>query len=149
MILSARTLRYLRPVEPFIEATKVNGMTAGLSHCGYDIRIKQTVRIKPGDFQLASTVERFTMPLNVAGVVHDKSTWARLGLAVQNTFLEPGWQGWLTIELTNHSRETIEIEAGMPIAQVVFHRLDMKVEGYSGKYNNQADEPVAAILEDA
>ena len=148
MILSAQTIRKIRPVEPFIEATKIHGMTAGLSHCGYDIRIKQRLWLEAGAFSLASTIERFTMPLDVAGVVHDKSTWARLGLAVQNTFIEVGWTGWLTIELSNHSRYPIYIQAGSPIAQVVFHRVDEPCEGYGrGKYQNQPDRPVEAILE--
>ena len=147
MILSAQTIRELQPVSPFIEATKIGGMSAGLSHCGYDVRIKTGAFLDAGEFAIASTIERFTMPLDVMAVVHDKSTLARRGLSVFNTVIEPGWEGWLTLELVNNSARPIQIEAGTPIAQIIFQRLDRPVEGYAGKYQNQADMPVAAILE--
>lgn len=146
-VLSSHTLLKLKPVEPFIDATRINGMTAGLSHCGYDIRCKQGLVLDAGEFRRASTVERFFMEGDIMGVVHDKSTWARRGLSVFNTVLEPGWHGFLTLELINHGRETLVINAGDPIAQVIFHRLDIPVAGYDGKYQNQPDRPVSAIME--
>ena len=146
-VLSGATLRLLRPVEPFIEPTKVNGKTAGVSHCGYDIRIKQGGWLAPGEFALASSVERFSMPLDVVGIVHDKSTWARHGLSVFNTVIEPGWCGWLTVELINHGRDMVRWAAGDPIAQVIFHRIDEAVPGYAGKYQDQPDCPVEPIHE--
>ena len=104
------------------------GMTYGVGPAGYDVRIDQDVVIPPGGFTLASTVERFTMPNDLLGIVHDKSTWARLGLALQNTVIEPGWCGFLTLELTNHSSEMLRLYRGMPIAQVVFHMTDEPVD---------------------
>ncbi|WP_062233138.1 dCTP deaminase [Aureimonas sp. N4] len=148
-VLSGPTIRKLQPVSPFIEAVKINGMTAGLSHCGYDIRIKDGFILQSGEFRIASTVERFDMPSDAMGVVHDKSTWARRGLSVFNTVIEPGWAGFLTLELVNNSFRPIQIASGSPIAQVIFHRLDEPVIGYVGKYQNQEDRPVAAILEGA
>ena len=147
MILSAQTIRAIRPVEPFIEATKIAGMTAGLSHCGYDIRIRQNILLPPGDFSLASTIEHFDMPNDVMAQVFNKSTWARLGLHVWATILEPKWSGHLTLELANHSHKALQIMGGSPIAQVIFHRLDASVAGYAGKYQSQPDRPVPAILE--
>ncbi len=148
-ILSGQTIRRLKPISPFIERTETHGMTAGLSHCGYDIRIRETFTLRSGEFRIASTIERFDMPNDVMAIVHDKSTWARRGLSVFNTVIEPGWNGYLTLELVNNSFRPLRIEAGMPIAQIVFHRLDEPVEGYAGKYQNQAGRPVEAILEDA
>ena len=87
------------------------------------------------------------MPPDVLGIVHDKSTWARLGLACQNTVIEPGWHGWLTLELTNHGTEALTIERGMPIAQVIFHFVDDDTVGYEGKYQDQRRGPVKPILE--
>ena len=114
-------------------------MTYGVGPAGYDCRIDQTVDLWPGAFTLASTMERFQMPDNVMGIVHDKSTWARLGLAAQNTVIEPGWHGFLTLELTNHSQKRLRIEAGTPIVQIIFHFTDMPVErAYDGKYQNQS-----------
>lgn len=147
MILSAQTIRRIQPIRPFHERTKEFGMTYGLSAAGYDIRIAQSIKIEPKDFVLASSIEEFDMPNNVLAYVKDKSTWARQGLAVQNTVIEPGWKGFLTLELSNHNPDKIlEIEIGMPIAQIVFHFLDEPTEQpYDGKYQNQlsgAQQPI-------
>jgi dCTP deaminase len=149
MILPAQHIRKrFGLIEPFCERSVAHGMTFGLSVSGYDVRIKQRMTLKPGDFRLASTVERFNMPTDLMAQVGDKSTWARRGLAVQNTWIEPGWCGWLTIELSNHGGYVLEIEAGMPIAQIIFMQLLEPAErGYDGKYQAQADEPVSARLE--
>lgn len=146
MILSAQSIRKRRPVEPFHERTAHHGMTYGLSSAGYDVRIRERVVLRPGDFSLASTVERFTMPNDLLARVADKSSWARKGLTVQNTVVEPGWAGFLTLELANHGPNTLKIEAGLPIAQIIFELLDEPTEQpYSGKYQNQPPEPVHAI----
>jgi dCTP deaminase len=146
-VLSGDTLRDIRPVEPFCERTVVNGMSYGVSYAGYDVRIREEVVLFPGEFRLASTVEYFTTPNYVVGIVHDKSTWARKGIAVQNTVIEPGWEGYLTLELTNHGRETIRIRSGDPICQILYHQLDKPVVGYEGKYQHQEARPVEAIFE--
>lgn len=126
-------------------------MTYGLGPAGYDVRVEfdkdgnqPYLLIPPGGFALASTIERFSMPVDVIAFVHDKSSWARRGIAVQNTVIEPGWAGWLTLELTNHSKEEICLEHGMPIAQIVFHQLDQPADSYSGKYHNQERGPQKA-----
>lgn len=135
-------------LSPFTERSVQNGMSYGLSIAGYDIRSKQSARLVPGQFILLSSVERFQMPNNVIAFVHDKSTWARRGIAVQNTVIEPGWNGFLTMELTNHGTHVVEIEAGDPIAQIVFHWTDKPVEKpYSGKYQDQENRPVEAKME--
>jgi deoxycytidine triphosphate deaminase len=52
------------------------------------------VIIPPHGFALASTVERFNLHDDLAGTVRDKSSWARVGLALQNTLLDPGWRSF-------------------------------------------------------
>lgn len=148
MIASAQTLRALRPVEPFCERGVVDGMSFGLSAAGYDVRVAENVYLHAGQFKLASTIERFKMPPNLLGIVHDKSTWARRGLAVQNTVVEPGWEGYLTLELTNHSNGFLALQAGDPVAQIVFHILDHATESpYDGKYQHQEPGPQPARFE--
>lgn len=133
---------------PFHERTVVNGMSFGLSAASYDVRIAQTCILDPGEFILASTVEQFDMPNGLVGIVHDKSTWARRGIATQNTLIDPGWHGFLTLELSNHSDEQILINSHSPIAQIVFHMLTENTEQpYRGKYQNQQSGPVSAINE--
>jgi dCTP deaminase len=150
MILSAQSIRKRRPVDPFHERTVSHGKTFGLSSAGYDVRIREAVILRPGDFSLASTVERFTMPNDLIARVADKSSWARKGLTVQNTVVEPGWRGYLTLELANHGPNRLVIEAGSPIAQIIFEMLDEPTDQpYAGKYQNQMPEPVSAIEENA
>lgn len=147
MILSGQTIRQRAAITPHHERTSAHGMTFGLSPAGYDVRIAESMTLRPGDFRLASTIEHFDMPPDLLAFVHDKSTWARRALTVQNTVIEPGWRGFLTLELTNHGVETIELLAGMPIAQIVFHRLDVATElPYAGKYQDQEAGPQAACL---
>lgn len=141
-IASAQTLCAFKPVEPFQPRTRENGMTFGLGPAGYDVRIAERVELHPGQFRLASTIERFNMPAELMGIVHDKSTLARRGLSVFNTVIEPGWRGILTLELKNQGGQPIVIPAGSPIAQVVFHLLDEPTDlPYEGKYQDQEAGP--------
>ena len=133
---------------PFCERTKEHGMTYGLGPAGYDVRIAERLTLNPGEAALASTIEDFDMPTDVLGKVADKSTWARRFLAAQNTIIEPGWYGHLTLELSNHGRETIYLIAGMPIVQIIFQLIDEPVENpYNGKYQDQKPSPVDAIFD--
>jgi dCTP deaminase len=152
MILSAQSIRtrclgWTPPLlVPFVERSiSPGGRSFGLSSASYDVRVDQDVIVAPHGFMLASTGERFNMHADLAGTVHDKSSWARLGLAVQNTFLDPGWCGYLTVELSNHSGTEIRIARGEPIAQIVFKLLDRPTAlAYSGKYQNQERGPQRA-----
>ena len=145
MILPAQDIRDRRMVTPHHERSVVRGMSYGLSSAGYDVRIAQDVLLWPGRFVLASTVERFDMPPDVLGSVADKSTWARRGVAVQNTIIEPGWRGFLTLELTMHAWRVLRIRAGDPIAQIIFHQLAAATTApYRGKYQDQPSGPVPA-----
>lgn len=152
-VLSAQTIRarcrQTNLVKPFFERTRALGMTFGLSAAGYDVRIKQDFALWPSEFALASTVEHFNMPNDLLAYVKDKSTWARRGLSIKNTVIEPGWRGFLTLELHNTGKSMLRLEGGMPIAQIIFHLLDEPTEHpYEGKYQNQADQPVTAIYDE-
>jgi dCTP deaminase len=148
MIANQKTLIGSAPLSPMFDCKmKAHGVSYGLSEAGYDIRIKQDVTLHPfRRFSLASAIERFDMPPHLVGIVHDKSTWARRGLSVFNTVIEPGWQGYLTLELIYHDWGILRIPAGAGIAQVIFHETTNQAR-YTGKYQGQANRPVAAILE--
>lgn len=152
MILSAQSInarnRQSGLISPFYLEGKSHGMSFGLSQCGYDIRIRESMVIMPGQFRLASSVEKFWIPDDLLMRIVDKSTWARQGLCVQNTVAEPGWHGYLTLELTNHSKLAIALEQEMPIAQVIFEQLDEPTERpYNGKYQDAPVGATKAILE--
>lgn len=125
-------------------------MSYGLSVAGYDVRLAEHIFLPVGGhMRLGSTLEKFNMPTNVIAFVKDKSTLARKGLAVQNTVIEPGWRGFLTLELTNHGGEDLFLSPGQPIAQIVFQFLDAFAETpYSGKYQDQQAGPQAARREE-
>lgn len=140
-----------------------HGVSYGLGEAGYDIRIKQDITFYRlfglipmvkivdgkqvsrhlGKFALASAIEKFNMSPSCVAIVHDKSTWARRALSVFNTVIEPGWKGYLTLELVYHGRKKLHIPAGAGIAQVLFH-LVQEPANYNGKYQNQENQPVAA-----
>lgn len=154
MILSAQSIRRAGIIDPFFERTvhRVSGMTYGLGPAGYDIRIREKMTLRHDSvgprFVLASSIEHFIMPPNVMGFVKDKSTLARQGLSVFNTVIEPSWRGYLTLELAILHPSTISLEAGQPIAQIVFMRLDETTDiPYNGKYQDQRPEPAPAKFE--
>lgn len=137
-------------VYPAVERSEAFGMSFGYSSCGYDVRVAQSLWVPSGGFTLASTIEHFTIPYDILPMVVDKSTWARQGLSVYNTVGEPGWRGYLTLELANHHPyNDIQILEGMPICQIIFMRLTSATQKpYTGKYQNQPNRPVEAILEE-
>lgn len=149
MILSGRMIRELKIIEPHYRRTRINTeigeFTYGEGPCGYDIRIDQDMCLPPNGFMLGSSKEKFRMPSNVVGFVCDKSSWARRGICIQNTIIEPGWRGYLTLELTNRQNFNMTVREGLPIAQVVFHWIEGIVDAYDGKYQDQPRGPQAPL----
>lgn len=151
-ILSGQTIRQLELLTPCHERTEEAGFTYGLGPAGYDLRLdlgpntlQRSWVIRPSAFVLVAAQERFNMPDDVLGRVCDKSSLARRGLSVFNTVIEPGWHGYLTLELVNHSSKDIRIEQGQGIAQVIFEFTDEPAERpYNGKYQDQGAGPQAA-----
>lgn len=144
MIINGKALLNAAPIRGMLtEKVKHNGVSHGLTECGYDIRVKQDVLLFPGrSFVLASSVEEFDMPCNLMGRVLNKSTWARRGLdASMTTNIEPGWKGWLTLELCYHRWKPLFIKGGSGIAQVIFETI-AEPAAYQGKYQHQPNEPV-------
>ncbi|QWY83494.1 dCTP deaminase protein [Rhizobium phage RHph_X2_28B] len=95
---------------------------------------------------LASSIEKFDVPKNLWGELRNKSTHARCFLdASIGTDIEPGWRGFLTIEIIFHGNEPLTIPAGSGMAKVVFHQT-LNVAGYEGKYQDQEDRPVESIF---
>lgn len=92
----------------------------------------------PGDFCLATTREHISLPKDIAAYVEGRSSIGRLGLFVQNAgFIDPGFEGQITLELFNASRNAITIAAGQTLCQIVFLRTEGVEMAYAGKYQNQ------------
>jgi dCTP deaminase len=99
------------------------------------------VVIPPNAFALARSVEYFHIPRHVVGIVLGKSTYARCGLIANITALEPGWEGNLTIELSNTAPLPMMVYAHEGIAQAIFFEADdgciMSYADKHGKYQGQ------------
>jgi len=99
----------------------------------------------PGRFVLASTIESVQLPRDLVGQVDGKSSLGRLGLLVHATagFIDPGFEGQITLELSNVSPFPIRLPVGMRICQVSFTYLDRPAErpyghpGLNSKYQGQ------------
>jgi dCTP deaminase len=97
-----------------------------------EVRIEEgePFAIHPGEFVLGNTLERVSIPDDVVARIEGKSSIGRLGLIVHATagFVDPGFQGTLTLEITNLTRVPIKLYAGLPIAQLSFMALDQAAE---------------------
>jgi len=78
--------------------------------------------LHPGEFVLGSTMERVKLPSDIVARIEGKSSLGRLGLLIHSTagFVHPGWNGKLTLELSNVSRLPMTLYPGMPIGQLFF-----------------------------
>jgi dCTP deaminase len=107
--------------------------------------------LHPGEFVLGQTLERVRLPDDLVARLEGKSSLGRLGLLIHSTagFVDAGWEGNLTLELSNVANLPITIYHGMPIGQISFMRMDRPVERPYGsdeagsKYQGQA-EPTAS-----
>ena len=97
--------------------------------------------IPPNSFALARTVEYFRIPRNVLTVCLGKSTYARCGIIVNVTPLEPEWEGHVTLEFSNTTNLPAKIYAGEGVAQMLFFESDEVCEtsykDRDGKYQGQ------------
>ncbi len=103
--------------------------------------------LHPGEFVLGQTLERFRLPNDLVARLEGKSSLGRLGLLIHSTagFVDAGFEGNLTLELSNVANLPITIYHGMPIGQISFMRMDGPVEHPYGsketgsKYQGQAE----------
>lgn len=148
MIINGFDLFTIQPIANMTSQKEIHeesGTSYGLTECGYDIRLAQDIWLFPfRRFVLGSSMEYFEMPTNLMGRVLNKSTWARRGVdASMTTNIEPGWKGYLTIELSYRGYLPIRIPRGAGICQIIFEELTTEAQ-YKGKYQNQQAGPVKA-----
>jgi dCTP deaminase len=102
---------------------------------------RQYVIIPPNSFALCETVETIEVPRDVLAICVGKSTYARCGLIVNVTPLEPEWRGKVTLEISNTTPLPARVYAGEGIAQLIFLKADQVCEvSYAdkgGKYQDQ------------
>jgi dCTP deaminase len=158
-------------IEPFVDSqVRDKVISYGLSSYGYDIRISNEYKIftnlnstivdpksfdpksfvdfvgdvcivPPNSFALGRTVEYFKIPRKVMTICVGKSTYARCGIITNVTPLEPGWEGFVTLEISNTTPLPAKIYSGEGIAQILFFESDEEcLTSYRdkrGKYQGQ------------
>ena len=158
-------------IKPFVsKQTRKGKISFGLSSYGYDARVSNEFKIftnvnsgivdpknfkkesfvtkigteciiPPNSFALARTMEYFKIPEDVLVICLGKSTYARCGIIVNVTPLEPGWEGHVTLEFSNTTPLPAKIHANEGIAQFIFIKGNEKPEityaNRKGKYMKQ------------
>lgn len=158
-------------IRPFVESQVRDGVISyGLSSYGYDVRIADEYKIftnlnstivdpkefdpksfvdfkgkvciiPPNSFALGRTVEYFKIPRKTMTICVGKSTYARCGIITNVTPLEPGWEGYVTLEISNTTPLPAKIYSGEGIAQILFFESDEEcLSSYAdkkGKYQGQ------------
>lgn len=162
-------------ISPFSHGVKRPGtISYGLTSYGYDVRVSNKFKvftnvygaivdpknfspeafiditgdhclIPPNSFALAETVEYIRVPRDTIALCIGKSTYARCGIVMNFTPLEPDWEGTITIEISNTTPNPAKIYANEGIAQILFFRCDQPampcVKSYAdkgGKYQAQS-----------
>lgn len=105
----------------------------------------------PGQFVLATTMEYISLPNDLTAFVEGRSSLGRMGLFVQNAgWVDPGFQGEITLELYNANRCAIELTAGRRVGQLVFARMDASaMRPYNGKYQGQRGATGSKVFMDS
>ncbi len=100
---------------------------------------QERIVIPPHSFLLATSLERIQLPDDLTAFVEGRSSIGRIGLFIQNAgWVDPGFEGTLTLELYNANRLPIRLQAGRRICQLVFARMEQAAEQpYRGKYQGQ------------
>jgi dCTP deaminase len=158
-------------IRPFANGEpKPGAISYGVSSYGYDVRVDRKFKvftnarcavvdpknfdprsfvdiegdyclIPPNSFALAETVEYFEIPRDVLAICVGKSTYARCGIIVNVTPLEPEWRGKVTIEISNTTPLPAKIYANEGIAQILFLRTEAvchtSYADKKGKYQDQ------------
>ena len=101
--------------------------------------VSETITIPPHSFLLATTQEYVKVPDDLTAFVEGRSSIGRIGLFIQNAgWVDPGFEGRITLELYNASSLPIKLQAGKRICQLVFCKMDGKAQNpYRGKYQGQ------------
>lgn len=106
-----------------------------------DVKDKGYILIPPNSFALTRSVEYLKIPKNVLGLCIGKSTYARCGIIVNVTPLQPEWEGYLIIEISNTTPLPAKIYANEGIAEILFFESgeipEKTYKELSGKYSNQ------------
>ena len=111
----------------------------------------ETITIPPQSFLLATTQEYVKVPDNVTAFVEGRSSIGRMGLFIQNAgWVDPGFEGRITLELYNANSLPIQLKAGRRVCQLVFCKMDQAaMNPYRGKYQGQTKSVGSRVYDDS
>lgn len=141
MILSDRDIRHMLH-EKRLDISPIGDLDAQLQPASFDLRlgdmdvnraVSRTEKgwvIYPGAFTLGTTLERVRLPNDLVGRVEGRSTYGRLGLLVHVSagFIDPGFEGQITLEFKNVSDHSIALTRGVRISQIAFFQMTSPAE---------------------
>lgn len=121
------------------------------SEIAYEEIEKDVIVIPPHSFLLAATREFVKLPNDVTAFVEGRSSIGRIGLFIQNAgWVDPGFEGTITLELYNANRLPIQLQSGRRICQLVFAKMDREtLAPYRGKYQGQVVATGSRVYQDA
>jgi len=117
--------------------------------------VEEPFVLHPGEFVLGTTIERIVLPEDIVARLEGKSSLGRLGLLIHSTagYVDPGWDGRLTLELSNVANLPILLMPGMAIGQISFSRMTTPVDrpygtpGLGSKYQGQESATPSRMFE--
>lgn len=114
------------PIDPYDEESVKYGLTYFTT---------DRLTLAKNSFLLAETMERIELADNICAMIEGKSSLARLGITIHQTggWIDCGFKGTITLEMTNESMRPVILTAGMPIAQIVFHETSKADVPYHAK----------------
>ncbi len=150
--LDKRVLVFTNSRQPYIDVKKSLESLTETQEFGPD----DPFILHPGEFVLGSTKEHIELPEDLVARLEGKSSLGRIGLVIHSTagFVDPGWKGHLTLELSNLARLPITLYYGMKIGQISFLRLTTAADRLYGsaelgsKYQGQTEPTASRIHQD-
>ena len=147
--LDAKLRVFRNYTEPYVDLNKDLPELTQIEEISSDVPFI----LHPGEFVLGNTLEHIELAANVVARLEGKSSLGRIGLLIHSTagFVDPGWQGTLTLELSNVSRLPLTLYRGMPIGQISFQYLTTEAErpygseGLRSRYQGQAGPTATRI----
>ena len=150
--LGHRFRRFQRTNLPFIDIKKpVSDLMEVL-----EVEAGQPVIVRPREFLLGTTVETVTIPADIVAQLEGRSSLGRLGIVIHSTagYIDPGFSGQITLEISNLLEEPVALYAGIRVAQVFFSRMTTPADrpygsgGLTSKYQGQEDTTASRLYLD-
>lgn len=150
--LDRKMLVFRNSRRPYIDVrTDISDLTEMV-----EIKGEQPFILHPGEFVLGSTLENIELPDDLVARLEGKSSLGRIGLLIHSTagYVDPGWRGHLTLELSNVANLPITLYYGMKIGQLSYLELSTPADnpygspGLKSKYQGQTDPTASKIYQD-